>query len=386
MKTKLFKNQNNIVLKLTDDKIINITGMIGSGKSTLSDRFDRQKYLVFNLDCLSNLDLEHESKEMKEVKKKIQSTFEKLNYEKNFKDYYNIIYNYICENNKEAIIEGGHIFNYLNIKEIKGTLIICLPSIYNCWRRSIKRHLKKYGTKLKNMEITTTEYILSNLENTLRRTKQLKYYKKMNLFLKSIESIIPKINIGIDFDGTITDYYKFERKYFLKKFGLQMKNPLATTFEERFEIPKEDIHLYKNNYFDIYFNNVKLKRGAKSTINKLKKHNMNIFIITNRSELRRVYIEKYLKNNKIKYDKLYCLDRPNCVSKLDEIKKLNIDTMIEDNPYQITSISSELNVICIDDIYNATINKKNVWHAKKWSKVPKILNEILKTKGPYKNK
>lgn len=381
MKTKFLKDQGNIIIKLTDDKIINITGMIGSGKSTLSDYFDREKYLVFNLDCLSNLDLEHESNEMKEVKEKIHSKYENLDYENHFKEYYNIIYNHICDSNKEAIIEGGHIFNYLKVEDLKGTLIICLPSICKCWYRSINRHFKKYKLKLKNKEITVRKYISSNICIIFRRTKQIKYYKKMNTFLKNLEFYFPKINIGIDFDGTITNYRKFEEYYFFKQFGLRVKNPLASSFEERFEISKESTSLYKKDYFENYFDNVKLRLGVKNTIKKLKKHNnINIFIITNRSELRREYIEGYLKKKKIVYDKLFCLDRPNSISKLDKIKELKIYTMIEDNPYQIESISSEMDVICIDDIYNVSIKGKKVWHANKWRKIPKILSEIFKEK------
>ena len=47
MKVKFFINQEDINIKLTDDNIINITGLIGSGKSTLSDKYrNNNKYLI----------------------------------------------------------------------------------------------------------------------------------------------------------------------------------------------------------------------------------------------------------------------------------------------------------------------------------------------------
>lgn len=378
MKTNFFKDQEKIIIKLTDDKIINITGMIGSGKSTLSDTYNRDNYFVFNLDCLADLDKEHETVEMKNVKEKIRKKYKSLNFEENFKDYYDIICEY--SNTKEIVIEGGHIFNYLKITDLKGTLIICLPSIFNCWKRSITRHFKKYKVKLKNKEISLKDYVLSNIKIIIRRTRQLKYYKKMNEFLDDLESLIYKINIGIDFDGTITDYHKFEKKYFLKKFGLRLKNPLESSFEKRFDIPRDMVSYYKKNYFDIYFNNVQLRRNAKYTINKLNKQNVNIYIITNRSDLRRPYIENYLKKHGITYNHLYCLDRPNSVSKLDRLKEFNINIMIEDNPYQIESISKEIEVICIDDIYNKNIDNKNIKRVKNWKKVLKIISNFKENK------
>lgn len=188
MKTRIFKNQNKIVVKLTDDRIINITGMIGSGKSTLSDTYNRTDYFVFNLDCLVDLDIEHESIEMKMVKEEIKKQYQIINFEDYFKDYYDIICDYISNNNKEAVIEGVHIFRYLKVKDLKGTLIICLPSVFTCWKRSIKRHFIKYRIKLKNKEISLKDYICSNINTIIRRTKQIKLYKKMNEFLKDLET------------------------------------------------------------------------------------------------------------------------------------------------------------------------------------------------------
>lgn len=185
-----------------------------------------------------------------------------------------------------------------------------------------------------------------------------------------------EINIGIDFDGTITDYYDFQSKWLQENYGLKAIDLSKTTFKDRFGVSEEDIGYSESNYFDIYFNNVAVKKNAKETINYMSKMGFNIYIITNRSFQRRNYIETYLKKYDIKYNKLFCLDRSNSITKLDKLKDLNINLMIEDNPYQVKSISKSIKVICIDDIYNQNIEGKNIFHIKDWKEVSDVLKKI----------
>lgn len=182
-----------------------------------------------------------------------------------------------------------------------------------------------------------------------------------------------KINIGIDFDGTITDYYGFQSQWILENYDLKIINPSATLFEDRFGISEKKLGYSQNDYFDIYFKEVKPKNGVKETIDYLISNGFNIYIITNRSELRRQYIKNYLNNHKIKYNELYCLNRSNQISKLDKLLKLNINIMIEDHPHQIKSISKSIKTICIDDKYNQNIVGKNILHVKRWPEIVKII-------------
>ena len=187
MKVKFFINQEDINIKLTDDNIINITGLIGSGKSTLSDKYrNNNKYLIFNLDNLGNLDLLRETKEMAEVKKIIKRKYKTINFDNDFLKYYDIICNYIKKrHDKIGVIEGGHLYFYLSLKDLKGTLIICLPSLFKCWYQSLKRHYLKRREELKN-GLPFKDFLKSNIRNFFHRTAQLKYYKKMNKFLNQL--------------------------------------------------------------------------------------------------------------------------------------------------------------------------------------------------------
>ena len=160
-KVRLFIDKKDIEIKCTEDKIINITGMIGSGKTTQANKYRKDNnYIVISLDCLYRGQDKDNNEETTKINQLLSKKFPKQDNEQYFKEYYCEIIKYINNSNKCVIwvLEGQHIYRYLNLKDIKGKLIIKRTSIIKCWKRSIVRHIKKKKIQLNNKQITKKQY------------------------------------------------------------------------------------------------------------------------------------------------------------------------------------------------------------------------------------
>lgn len=192
MKNKigLWIDKEEIEVKCTEDKIINITGMIGAGKTTKADKYRKsENYIVISLDCLyRGQDKEKNNKETMKINEILKEKFPNQDDEKYFKKYYQEIIKYISNSNKPVtwVLEGQHIYRYIELKDIKGTLIVKRTCLINCWKRSIIRHIKKKKIELKNNQISRKQYYENIWYWIKRRTKQLKYYRDFNKFLDTI--------------------------------------------------------------------------------------------------------------------------------------------------------------------------------------------------------
>lgn len=189
-KISIFIDQEDIEFLCTNDNIINITGMIGSGKTTTAHKYRKNSnYIVISLDCLyRGQDRENLNEETIRINRILIEKFPNQDNEKYFKEYYHEIVKYINSFDKSItwVLEGQHIYRYLDLKEIKGKLIIKRTCIIKCWKRSIIRHINQKKVALKNGQITRKQYYHSIWYWIKRRTKQLKYCKDLNKFLGKI--------------------------------------------------------------------------------------------------------------------------------------------------------------------------------------------------------
>lgn len=201
-KIKLFVDKEDIEIICTKHNIINITGMIGSGKSTTADKYRNDKnYIVISLDCLyRGQDKKNMNNETVKINQILTKKFSNKQEEKYFREYYNEILNYInqCNTSVTFVLEGQHIYRYLKLEDIKGKLIIKRTAIMKCWKRSIVRQIKEKRIELKHNKITKEQYYQDMWYWIKRRTKQLKHYKDLNDFLDKVKNVNRQNRLSMD--------------------------------------------------------------------------------------------------------------------------------------------------------------------------------------------
>jgi len=138
-KIKLFKDQGDFIITLTDDKLMNIIGTKGSGKTTASLKYiDNDRYIVINCDRLFELpSFEKEDKELNNVRNILKKKYGELK-ENKFKEYYIDIVDYIKHKKKVGLIEGN-VVQDLPIEELKGRVLIKRTGKLKSFYRSVKR-------------------------------------------------------------------------------------------------------------------------------------------------------------------------------------------------------------------------------------------------------
>ena len=197
-KIGIFKNKDDIEIVLSNDNVINITGMMGSGKTSLarSILYNKSECDYVKLDWLFGYGYDKNTipKEINELIMILKKEYPQItddtffrwsnnkkydaNIEKRYVKYVPIFYNYIVnyfKNSKLLIIDGVQLYNYLDIDKIKGKLIIKRSSLFTCYRRAFKRdvsiYLKRYISKqikLKLLLKKIKERIKLPIKNYLR--------------------------------------------------------------------------------------------------------------------------------------------------------------------------------------------------------------------------
>lgn len=150
---KVDKNKNELYIsikidkepyikEITKDKVINLTGESGSGKSYFSNQWkDNNNYIIVDTDIVFS-DKESDNKESVELRKIFKGKSKDILI--NDFDYcYNEILNYFRESNKTIVIDSAQYRNIKNISILKGKIIIMRTSIDKCYERCIARWKEK---------------------------------------------------------------------------------------------------------------------------------------------------------------------------------------------------------------------------------------------------
>lgn len=171
---------------LSNDKIINLTGQSGSGKSTYAKQnFDSDEYIIVDTDeILSEKRFLKSTGINKELGKMFRSKYEILpNLADDFDLIYSEIINYCKNYDKTIIIDCAQFHCVKDLNILKGKVIILRTDIDTCYRRTIERWIKSY----KDRNLSFKE---EDLNQYIKRKKSIyKWYKGSNEFIKKIDSI-----------------------------------------------------------------------------------------------------------------------------------------------------------------------------------------------------
>lgn len=170
------------IKELTNDKIINLTGQSGSGKSTYAKQyFDTDEYIVIDTDeVLSEKRFLKSTGINKELGEMFRNKYEIL---PNLADDFDLIYleiiNYCKNIDKTIVIDCAQFHCIKDINILKGKIVIIRTDIDTCYKRCIERF------KLNNPNATVDE-----IEKFSEKKKPIyKWYKYSNEFIRKIDKV-----------------------------------------------------------------------------------------------------------------------------------------------------------------------------------------------------
>ena len=168
------------IKELSNDKIINLTGQSGSGKSYYAkENYNIDNYLIIDTDeIFSDKRFLNTNGINKELGLMFRNKYQIL---PNLSEDFDLIYKEIleyCKNiDKIIVIDSAQFHCIKDISLLKGTLIVLRTSINNCYNRCIERYLN-------NKPNATKEEIEKYKE---KKKAIYKWYKYTNNFLEKID-------------------------------------------------------------------------------------------------------------------------------------------------------------------------------------------------------
>ncbi|MGN1267944.1 MAG: hypothetical protein ACI4U0_00345 [Candidatus Aphodocola sp.] len=172
----MYIDKDPYIKDVSDDKIINITGESGSGKSYYSNKYiNDNNYIVIDTDIVFS-NKESDNKESIELRKVfIDNPKDYLI--TNFDDFYNKTLDYFKDSDKTIVIDSAQYRNIKDVSILKGKIIVMRTSIETCYERTLNRY------KSINKDYDEKDY-----QSFAERKKGMfSWYKAINKFLDKID-------------------------------------------------------------------------------------------------------------------------------------------------------------------------------------------------------
>lgn len=187
IKSDLFINisidKEPYIKEITNDKIINITGESGSGKSYYTQQYlNNDNYIVVDTDEI--FDKPTNNQACIDIREMLNKKYEnnKPDIHENFDIIYKDIIDYFNGIDKILVIDSAQYRNLKNMSLLKGKIIIMRTCIDKCYSRCIDRWKRRRNEKFNGY----TEDDLEKYKN--KKIRMYKWYKSLNKFIEKIHN------------------------------------------------------------------------------------------------------------------------------------------------------------------------------------------------------
>lgn len=173
-----FVDKEPYIKDISNDKVINVTGESGSGKSTYVTKYlNDDNNIVIDTDLVFEKE-KVDNKYILELRN-IFKNKEKDYLINNFDEFYLNILDYFKDVEKTIVIDSAQIRNVKDYSILKGKLIVIRTSIDNCYNRCVERW-KENNNKYNDEE-------LEKYSN--KKLDMFNWYKILNEFLENVENL-----------------------------------------------------------------------------------------------------------------------------------------------------------------------------------------------------
>ena len=195
------------------------------------------------------------------------------------------------------------------------------------------------------------------------------------------------MNIGIDIDDTISETFEillpYSQKYTIEDLKRESNIDINKNLSNHLYVEKvnnwNDIETknFWEKYYGTILREVKIKKFASETINRLKEKGHKIYLITARSKVFNSNTEqitkKWLIDNNVEYDKLII----NASDKLKIIKENNIDLFIDDSYTNCKEVSENINthVYMMTSMINRNFKDEKIKRVYSWPEIYYLINK-----------
>ena len=161
---------------ITKDKVINITGESGSGKSFFSRKFvEDDNYIVVDTDIVFS-DKPSENKESVKLREVFKDKPKDYLFT-NFDDFYLRVLDYFKDSNKVIVIDSAQYRNIKDYSILKGQVIVMRTCVNTCYERTLSRWKSK------------NKYNEEDFNKFAEKKKGMfVWYKGLNNFLSKIDN------------------------------------------------------------------------------------------------------------------------------------------------------------------------------------------------------